>query len=63
MALVRKKKKYKDLGFVGPANPSNKAPYRQVDRTPDMFLYGEKSSFITPATAEERAKCPKGIKR
>lgn len=50
-------------GFLGAAKSFNKAPYRQVDRTPDMFLYGENSSFITPKSEKERNKSQRGIKR
>ncbi|MEE1502985.1 MAG: hypothetical protein UGF89_01910 [Acutalibacteraceae bacterium] len=61
--MLNKNKVKTGIGFLGAAKSFDKAPYRQVDRTPDMFLFGEKSSFITPATEQERAKCPKGIKR
>ena len=42
---------------------SNKAPYREIDRKPEMYSYGERSCFITPKSEEDKAKCPRGIKR
>lgn len=50
-------------GFLGAAKKSTKAPYREIDRKPEMFAYGESSYFITPSSNSERAKCPDGIKR
>jgi len=50
-------------GFLGAAKSTDKAPYREIDRKPEMYSYGEDSYFITPNSKEERLKCPKGIKR
>lgn len=61
--LIRKKKKFKDKGFIGAAKKTTKAPYYQMERTPDMYPRGKESKFITPETAEEREQSPKGIKR
>lgn len=61
--LIRKRKKWRDKGFLGAAKKTRKAPYYQCERTPDMYPMGEESKFITPKTAEERAQSPKGIKR
>lgn len=63
MALVREKKKWKDKGFLKGAKKTRRAPYYQMERTPDMYPMGEESKFITPKTAEERAQSPKGMKR
>lgn len=61
--MLNRNKVKKAKGFLSIASTNNKAPYCQKDRTPDMFLFGEDSSFITPKTEEERNLCPRGIKR
>ena len=60
--LIRKSVK-PSKGFLGAAKTTTKAPYRQVERTPDMYAYGKDSSFITPESQEARLNSPKGIKR
>ena len=50
-------------GFLGEAETTKQAPYREVERTPDMFPDGEKSMFVSPKNEEDRKKYPKGIKR
>ncbi len=50
-------------GFLGAAKSSTKAPYRQIEREPQMYSFGDKSHFITPKTKEEIEKLPKGIQR
>lgn len=50
-------------GFLGAAKKSTKAPYREINRKPQMFAYGKDSYFITPSNDSERSKCPIGIKR
>jgi len=61
---VLKNKFKKGKGFLAGAKDNyDKAPYRQYARTPEMFAYGEKSSFRTPDTLEEQLKSPKGMKR
>lgn len=57
------KKGPKPKGFIGAAKKTDKAPYREKDRNPNFYPLGEESNFITPKTEEEKAKCPKGIKR
>lgn len=61
--LIREKKKWEDKGFLGAAKKTTKAPYYQCERTPDMYPLGKESNFITPESADERAKSPKGMKR
>lgn len=51
------------IGFLGNAKTTKKAPYQEIDRTPEMFPYGKDSYFITPPTKEERARYADGIKR
>lgn len=58
-----KRPTYYSKGFLGAAKATNKAPYYQMPRTPDMYPRGKDSLFITPESAEERAKCPRGMKR
>lgn len=53
----------KPKGFLGAAKETTKAPYRQEERTPEMFAYGKVSSFITPFSLEKRMQSPAGIKR
>ena len=53
----------KSIGFLGPAKTTDKAPYQEIDRTPDMYPYGKDSLFITPKTKEERERYASGIKR
>ena len=50
-------------GFLGAAKKSDRAPYREIDRKPEMYSFGKDSLFITPDSEEEKKKCPKGIKR
>ena len=51
------------IGFIGNAKTTKKAPYQEIDRTPEMYPYGKDSLFITPKTKEERARYADGIKR
>ena len=50
-------------GFLGDVETTEQAPYREVDRTPDMQSYGTKSYFNSPVKEEQRKCYPKGIKR
>lgn len=50
-------------GFLGAAKTTNKAPYQEIDRTPDMYPYGKDSYFITPSNKEDRKRYADGIKR
>lgn len=34
-------------GFLGAAKASDRAPYRQIERKPEMYSFGKKSHFIT----------------
>lgn len=50
-------------GFLGAAKSSTHAPYREVDRRPELCSHGKDSYFITPEKREDIEKCPRGIKR
>lgn len=50
-------------GFLGAATKNTRAPYREIDRKPEMYSCGKGSYFVTPDSEEKRAMCPKGIKR
>jgi len=50
-------------GFLGKAKTTKKAPYQELDRTPDMYPSGEDSLFITPKNKEDRKRYSDGIKR
>ena len=56
-------KKVYNKGFLGAAKRTPKAPYRKVERTPDIFAFGEDSAFITPPSEEARSNSPRGMKR
>lgn len=53
----------RSIGFLGNAKTTKKAPYQEIDRTPEMYPYGKDSFFITPSNKEERARYADGIKR
>ena len=53
----------KSIGFLGNAETTDKAPYREIARTPDMYPYGKDSLFISPKNKEDRKKYESGIKR
>jgi len=61
--LIRKKKKMKDKGFLGAAKTTTKYPYKQVERSADMYPLGDESNFIIPKDEKKRENSPKGIKR
>ena len=63
MLIQKNKKKSHSGGLLGAAKTTTKAPYKKYARTPDMYAFGENSSFITPETEEKRNQSPKGIKR
>lgn len=50
-------------GFVGTAKSTTKAPYREIERSPEGSSYGKDSFFITPSNPEEKKRYPNGIKR
>lgn len=59
--LENKHKKGK--GFLGAARTTDKYPYRQIERSADMYPLGSESNFIAPSSPQKRENSPKGIKR